>query len=127
MKKYLQYNTSHYREAPTGIGVHLPKRQTIDTCQNEARVPNILDLSGRPNIHHGMKATEQKEAKEQEAALDLSKYGRQEVSSFLFSFNKLEYMILLILTIWKCLFTLTMLNILNGLARIRYLKWTCPD
>ncbi|XP_060552641.1 uncharacterized protein LOC132713949 isoform X3 [Ruditapes philippinarum] len=78
MKKYLQYNTSHYREAPTGIGVHLPKRQTIDTCQNEARVPNILDLSGRPNIHHGMKATEQKEAKEQEAALDLSKYGRQE-------------------------------------------------
>ena len=80
MKKYLQYNNTHFREPPTDIGVHVANRQISDGHQNETRAPAILDLSGRNNVNHVAKVTEQKEPNEQEAALDLSKNRRQEVS-----------------------------------------------
>ncbi|XP_045168260.2 uncharacterized protein LOC123531403 isoform X2 [Mercenaria mercenaria] len=78
MKKYLQYNSTHFRETPSDVGINLPHRQTPEARQNEARCPVVLDLSGRPSVNPVSKVTDQKGANEQEAALDLSKYGRQE-------------------------------------------------
>lgn len=79
MKKYLQHNAAHYRETHPDVGVNLPHKESADTSQNDGRDPMVLDLSGRPPISSVAKNASQKWANEQEAALDLSSYTRDEV------------------------------------------------
>ncbi|KAL4222948.1 hypothetical protein ACF0H5_018989 [Mactra antiquata] len=89
MKKYIQYNHLQYRDTQhSDLGSNLPLLQGKDIPVNSVRSPEILDLSGKQGNKTPNDTTKLQWTNEQETALDLSGYGKNEAQDVALDLSK---------------------------------------